>query len=512
VGGSNATLADDPGTLKKNGYTLTGWNTTAAAGGGTHYNFEGSWESIPVGEHELYAEWTPDYTDSDPGNDGYWANVTYDLNGGTGTVPAIGHFVAGGNATLASDPGDLKKDGYTAIGWNIIPSGGTETHYDFGEEWEDIIAGDYIIYVEWVANSHNIIFDKNAASATGSMMNMTIDYNETKALTSNGFNREGYTFAGWATSQAGAVAYANRANYTLTTDAGVTLYAVWQTVTIPAPVTFTVTFNDYDGRVIDIQTVSYGGNATAPQNPMRPDYTFAGWDIAFTNVTSNLIVTAQYEEIKEDIGGGDGGDTGDGEDPDDETPGGGEPGGGEIPGGGSAPVGYTIRTGNPAASETAQTAVYPNPAAEVTPGTGEVPPEANIDESETPLTGVDKNSASEEDNIAKSNNTGTWSLFDLLCTIIAVAVAIAGLIVMLARRKRSDEDDEYVTEYITRPVLLVIGIIAAAASIVTFVLTQNMGLNMAFFDARSVLFAAFAVASVLCVVFTYGKKRYAKEA
>ena len=43
-----------------------------------------------------------------------------------------------------------------------------------------------------------------------------------------------------------------------------------------------------------IQTINYGGNATAPTITANPGWTFTGWDTAFTNVTSNLTVTAQY--------------------------------------------------------------------------------------------------------------------------------------------------------------------------------------------------------------------------
>ncbi len=58
--------------------------------------------------------------------------------------------------------------------------------------------------------------------------------------------------------------------------------------------TYTVRFLDWDGTVLKTQTVNYGGNATAPANPTRTGYTFTGWDKAFTNVQANLDVNAQY--------------------------------------------------------------------------------------------------------------------------------------------------------------------------------------------------------------------------
>ena len=57
---------------------------------------------------------------------------------------------------------------------------------------------------------------------------------------------------------------------------------------------FTVTFRDWDGTVIKTEQVEPGASATAPADPTRTGFTFTGWDVDFTNVTSNLVVTAQY--------------------------------------------------------------------------------------------------------------------------------------------------------------------------------------------------------------------------
>ena len=67
---------------------------------------------------------------------------------------------------------------------------------------------------------------------------------------------------------------------------------------ISADSEFTVTFYDWDGTVLKTETVKWGESATAPANPERLGYTFMGWDKAFTNVQSNLIVNAIYEQIE----------------------------------------------------------------------------------------------------------------------------------------------------------------------------------------------------------------------
>ena len=67
--------------------------------------------------------------------------------------------------------------------------------------------------------------------------------------------------------------------------------------TEPTPTTYTVTFVDYNGTELKKETVESGKGATAPVDPTREGFAFIGWDTAFDNVTSNLTVTAQYQEM-----------------------------------------------------------------------------------------------------------------------------------------------------------------------------------------------------------------------
>ena len=65
------------------------------------------------------------------------------------------------------------------------------------------------------------------------------------------------------------------------------------------PFTYTVTFKDWDSTILKTETVTQGQSATAPANPSRTGYTFIGWDKDFSNVKSDLTVTALYEKINE---------------------------------------------------------------------------------------------------------------------------------------------------------------------------------------------------------------------
>ena len=60
---------------------------------------------------------------------------------------------------------------------------------------------------------------------------------------------------------------------------------------------FTVTFRDWNDTVLTTQTVKKGAAATPPANPSRAGYKFTGWDKSYSNVTTDLTITAQYEEL-----------------------------------------------------------------------------------------------------------------------------------------------------------------------------------------------------------------------
>ncbi len=68
---------------------------------------------------------------------------------------------------------------------------------------------------------------------------------------------------------------------------------------ILAPVPeYTVTFKNYDGGIINSQTVRKGENAVVPSSPTRAGYEFLGWSGTGTNIQADTTITALYQ-IKE---------------------------------------------------------------------------------------------------------------------------------------------------------------------------------------------------------------------
>lgn len=168
---------------------------------------------------------------------------------------------------------------------------------------EDYLAGlnssSYAGYVQLykkqttAPTTYTVTYDANGATSGTAPTDSNSPYNSGSTVTVLGntgnLAKTGYTFNGWNTQANGnGTHYAAGATFTISADT--TLYAEWIINT------YTVTFKDWDGTVLKTQQVNHGGAATAPADPSRAGYTFTGWDVAFNNVQSDLIVTAQYQE------------------------------------------------------------------------------------------------------------------------------------------------------------------------------------------------------------------------
>ena len=64
--------------------------------------------------------------------------------------------------------------------------------------------------------------------------------------------------------------------------------------------TYEVTFIYQNGEKTITKTVKHGSSATAPTDLEVDGYTFIDWNVNFSNITSDLIVTGEYEEVQQE--------------------------------------------------------------------------------------------------------------------------------------------------------------------------------------------------------------------
>lgn len=123
--------------------------------------------------------------------------------------------------------------------------------------------------------------------------------NGQKAIKPADPTREGYTFDGWYTEEACANPY----DFATPVQNALTLYAKW---TINQ---YTITFKPENGDEDTTITQDYGTPVTAPANPTKTGYTFAGWDRAVpaTMPAENMTVTAQWTAVGSGSSGSSGG-------------------------------------------------------------------------------------------------------------------------------------------------------------------------------------------------------------
>ena len=159
--------ATDPGTLTEEGYTFIGWYTNDTHT--TEFDF-----TKPItGDTTIYAKWTA--------NDYYVSFFTEH-----GAPPTSQNAKYNGTA---DNPGKLKAEGYTFIGWYTDDTYSTE--FDFTKP----IKSNTTVYAKWTANDYEVSFITEHGKAPTSQ---NVKYNGT-AKDPGKLTEEGYTFIGWYT-------------------------------------------------------------------------------------------------------------------------------------------------------------------------------------------------------------------------------------------------------------------------------------------------------------------------
>ena len=170
--------------------------------------------------------------------------------------------------TPAARPADPTKEGYTFIGWY-----NGESEWDF----ETPVTADLTLTAKWQLNRYTITFDTAGGSEVAPI---TQDYGTTITPPAAP-TRTGYTFAGW-----------DREIPTAMPAEDMTITAQWQVNQ------YTITFKPENGGQDIVIKQDYGTPITAPANPTKTGYTFAGWDktIPTTMPAGDVTITARWTE------------------------------------------------------------------------------------------------------------------------------------------------------------------------------------------------------------------------
>ena len=145
--------------------------------------------------------------------------VKYNANGGSG-APSSQTKTYGTTLKLSSTK--PKRTGYTFQGWGTSATD-TSVNYAAGANYTS--NANITLYAIWKANTYTVKYNANGGS--GAPGNQTKTYGKTLTLSSTKPTRTNYTFKGWGTSASSTtVSYAAGASYT--TNADITLYAIWE--------------------------------------------------------------------------------------------------------------------------------------------------------------------------------------------------------------------------------------------------------------------------------------------
>lgn len=230
-----------------------------------NWDFTDIWEITKNGDIDNinsfpYLKWMQGYS------------VSFNANGGNGSMTTLEKQK--GMLTLPANT--FTRDGYSFEGW-AKASGGTKTFAD-----NEIISltDNLELFAVWtpsVQNVFTITFDIGAHGTTsGTTTYSNLNSGDPMPTAPVIIADEGWTFAGWDIPIPTTVT--QNATY-------IAQYSIK---------TYIVTFYDWDNNRLKTETVNYGNSATAPNEPTRAGYIFTGWDTDFSNVTSNLTITAQY--------------------------------------------------------------------------------------------------------------------------------------------------------------------------------------------------------------------------
>jgi uncharacterized repeat protein (TIGR02543 family) len=260
-----------PFTPSKDGYNFIGWTTSD--GGNTFFDF-----NTPISEDtNVYAKYAIKEVE-----------IRFVLNNGQ---PDVVIFVNYGSTPSIQEP---EKEGYTFNGWYPEISEATVNATYEATYTQDI----YIVRFFDIIDSEHVLNDYgNQPINSGSTSEYRLVRTETSALHGQSsyyltqptyqhfecIEESGYTW--WIDREGNPISASTFLD--ITHD----ILEVYPKLTKK---NYNVLFLDWDNSMISQQTVTYLDDATAPNNPSRPNYTFIGWDRSYTGIANDTIIHARY--------------------------------------------------------------------------------------------------------------------------------------------------------------------------------------------------------------------------
>lgn len=199
--------------------------------------------------------------------------ITFNNNGGTGGSPSLkcascggNHKSYGYNATIQGT--NPSRTGYTFAGWWTAASGGSQVTTVTSNAAQTL-------YAHWTENTATLTYNASGISGATLPSNATMKYT-TATTAGTATPPSGYTFVGWATSEAnakaGTVTYAagDTVKAANVVPSATTLYAVWKSI---------LSYNaNGHGTAPSSSNMYYTPAATAEAAITTLGYTFTGWN------------------------------------------------------------------------------------------------------------------------------------------------------------------------------------------------------------------------------------------
>lgn len=211
--------------------------------------------------------------------------IKYNANGGSG---APGNQTKWKDQTLTLSGTKPTRTGYSFLGWSTS-STATSASYTAGGSYTANAAA--TLYAVWKANTYKVTY--NANGGTGAPSAQTKTYGVTLTLSSVEPTRTNYTFKGWATS-ASATTPSYQAGGSYTSNAALTLYAVWElTYKKPEIYNVSVTRSETGDSIsvkftwktyVNVKTIRVIAESSADSKT----YDVIGYEMGPTNAEKNL--------------------------------------------------------------------------------------------------------------------------------------------------------------------------------------------------------------------------------